>query len=93
LCLPKGDDVHRPLTQMKVSIITVARNAGRTIADAVTSVAAQDYSDIEHIIIDGASTDRTIDIVKANATGNVRWISETDAGIYQAMTIFADAMP
>jgi glycosyltransferase involved in cell wall biosynthesis len=70
---------------MKASIITVARNAERTIADTIASVAAQDYSDIEHIIIDGASIDRTVDTIKAHAAGNVRWISETDTGIYEAM--------
>lgn len=70
---------------MKVSVITVGRNAQATIADAIASVAAQDYPDTEHIIIDGASTDRTVDIIRARATSNVRWISETDGGIYAAM--------
>lgn len=50
---------------MKISIVTVARNAESTIADTIASVIAQDYPDIEHIVVDGASTDRTLDIVKA----------------------------
>jgi glycosyltransferase involved in cell wall biosynthesis len=70
---------------MKVSIITVARNAQATIGDTIASIAAQDHDDIEHIIIDGASTDRTVDIIKERASGNVCWISETDTGIYSAM--------
>ncbi len=70
---------------MRVSIITVARNAQATIGDTIASIAAQDYDDIEHIIVDGASTDRTIDIVKARASANVRWVSEADTGIYSAM--------
>lgn len=70
---------------MKVSVVTVGRNAQSTVADAIASVAAQDYDNTEHTIIDGASTDRTVDIIRARATSNVRWISEADDGIYAAM--------
>ena len=47
---------------MKVSIITVCYNAASTIGDAIDSVASQDYGNIEHIVVDGVSTDDTIEI-------------------------------
>jgi glycosyltransferase involved in cell wall biosynthesis len=70
---------------MKISIITVAFNATRTIADTLESVAAQTHPDIEHIVVDGASTDDTLDIVRRHGKHVARLISEPDHGIYDAM--------
>lgn len=70
---------------MKITIITVAYNSAATIADTLASVAAQTHSDIEHIVIDGGSTDGTLDIVRRNGTRVARWMSEPDRGIYDAM--------
>jgi glycosyltransferase involved in cell wall biosynthesis len=70
---------------MKVSIITVVFNAEQTIADALRSVASQTHLDIEHIVIDGASTDRTLEVIEANAEHVTTLISEPDKGIYDAM--------
>lgn len=73
---------------MKVSIITVAYNSEKTIADAIKSVLAQTYYDIEYWIIDGLSKDNTLEIVKKyekEANGKLHWISEKDNGIYDAM--------
>jgi glycosyltransferase involved in cell wall biosynthesis len=70
---------------MKISIITVAFNANRTIADTLESVAAQTHPDIEHIVVDGASTDDTLDIVRRHGKHVARLISEPDHGIYDAM--------
>ena len=73
---------------MKISIITATYNSETTIADTINSVLSQDYSDIEYLVIDGGSSDATLDIVKANASrfgGRLRWISENDHGIYDAM--------
>lgn len=73
---------------MKISIITATYNSGATLRDTMESVLAQDYSDFEHIIIDGASKDNTLDIVKEfepRYEGKLRWISEPDGGIYDAM--------
>lgn len=70
---------------MKVSIITVVFNAEQTIADALTSVASQTYSNIEHIVIDGASTDGTLEAIKANSDRVSTLVSEPDGGIYDAM--------
>lgn len=69
---------------MKISIITVCFNSAETIKDTIKSIASQDYPDIEHIIIDGGSSDGTLDII-ASASSVNRYISEPDAGIYDAM--------
>lgn len=70
---------------MKISVITVCFNSGKTIKDCVQSVVNQRYDNIEHIIIDGGSTDTTLDIVRAFASKNLEVFSEADDGIYDAM--------
>lgn len=68
-----------------VSVITVVRNGADTIAATLDSVRVQCQVDVEHVIIDGASSDGTIGIIKANQRDQLRWISEPDQGIYDAM--------
>ena len=68
-----------------VSIITVVRNGEDTIADCLRSVIDQTYRNIEHIIIDGASNDGTIGIIREYATAGIKVVSEPDQGIYDAM--------
>lgn len=70
---------------MKVSIITVSYNSAKTIRDTIESVLSQDYSDIEYIVIDGGSTDGTIEIVNQYREHISRVVSESDRGIYDAM--------
>jgi glycosyltransferase len=70
---------------MKISIITVCYNSSATILDTLTSVQSQDYGNVEHIIVDGASTDNTLDLIKRFKKGNCKFISEKDNGIYDAM--------
>lgn len=70
---------------MKVSIITVAYNAAATITDTLQSVAAQTYGDIEHLVIDGASTDNTADLVAAHGRPGTIFHSAPDKGLYDAM--------
>lgn len=70
---------------MKISVITVAYNAAATIADTCASVAIQIGPDVEHIIIDGGSTDAIASIVAAHARPGHVFISEPDAGLYDAM--------
>ena len=73
---------------MKVSIITVAFNSAATIAHCMQSVLDQSYSNIEYIVVDGLSKDNTLNIVREFEplfTGKMRWISENDNGIYDAM--------
>ena len=69
----------------KVSIITVVYNAVATIEQTILSVVKQDYSNIEYIIVDGGSTDGTLDIVKKYEKKIALWLSEPDHGIYDAM--------
>lgn len=77
----------RPLDSniMKVSIITVTYNSEKTLRGTIESVISQDYKNIEYIIIDGASTDGTVDIVKSYGNKISKFLCEEDKGIYDAM--------
>jgi glycosyltransferase involved in cell wall biosynthesis len=68
-----------------VSVITVTRNSASRIANAIESVLSQSYRPLEYIVIDGASTDGTLDIVRSFGVRISRLISEKDGGIYFAM--------
>lgn len=70
---------------MRVSIITVAFNSAGTIADTLRSVAEQTHEEIEHLIIDGASSDGTLSIVQSMRARVSRVVSAPDQGIYDAM--------
>mgnify|MGYP001172334102 CR=1 FL=1 len=70
---------------MKISIITVTFNSVSVINDCLASVKTQKYDDIEHIIIDGASTDGTLSLLESKREQFAALISEADAGIYDAM--------
>lgn len=69
---------------MKISVITATYNSAATVSDTLHSVGSQDHADIEHIIIDGRSTDGTLDIV-AGFPHVCTILSEKDGGIYDAM--------
>jgi glycosyltransferase involved in cell wall biosynthesis len=70
---------------MDISIVTACFNSADTLRDALDSVAEQSYQEYEHIVVDGASTDATLDILKRYGGGKVRWHSEPDHGIYDAL--------
>jgi glycosyltransferase len=70
---------------MKISIVTVCRNSADTISATLRSVAMQTYTDIEHLIIDGASTDDTLAVIQRDGMHSKIVISEPDEGIYDAM--------
>lgn len=70
---------------MKVSVVTVCYNVEDILEDTIKSVVSQTYDDVEYIIIDGASKDGTIDIIKKYSDKIAYWISEPDKGIYDAM--------
>lgn len=72
---------------MKISIITITYNSASSLQRALDSVQSQTYKDIEHVIIDGASTDGTRKLIEAYAKQhkNVKWVSEKDNGIYDAI--------
>lgn len=70
---------------MKITIITCTYNSEKTIADCIASIYNQNYPDIEHIIIDGASKDNTLEIIKTLPRRVTKIVSEPDKGIYHAM--------
>lgn len=72
---------------MKLSIITVCLNSRRFIGETIESVLSQDYGDVEHVIVDGGSTDGTLDLIRRYAADDERvvWVSENDRGISDAM--------
>ena len=70
---------------MKVSIITAAFNSSSTVKDCILSVENQTYKNIEHLIIDGASTDNTIEIVNSVPNRIQKVVSEPDKGVYDAL--------
>ena len=80
---------------MKVSIVTATYNSALTLGDVLVSVLNQTYADIEYIVVDGASTDGSVEVIKEYEKSNLKletinlqsfvWISEPDNGIYDAM--------
>ena len=73
---------------MKLSIITVTYNSERTLRDTMESILSQTFQDFEYIIVDGASKDATLDIIREyepRFQGRIRYLSEPDKGIYDAM--------
>lgn len=68
-----------------VSVITVVRNGARTLPACLESVAAQTHPAVEHLIVDGGSSDGTLDLLRAWDKRLAWWISEPDRGIYDAM--------
>lgn len=82
--------VYRQNTVMKpkISIITPCFNSERTIRDTIESVLNQTYENIEYIIVDGGSTDNTVNIIREYCplfNGRMRYVSEKDRGVYDAM--------
>lgn len=73
---------------MKISVITVTFNSAKTVRDTIESVLKQEYKDYEYLVIDGGSTDDTVDIIKEmepKFEGKMRWVSERDKGMYDGI--------
>lgn len=72
---------------MKLSIITINRNNATGLEKTLQSVASQSFKEFEYIVVDGASTDDSVEIVKKHESqfAHLKWVSEPDAGIYNAM--------
>lgn len=73
------------MLQPTFSIITITYNAVRLVEQTLLNVLSQSYPNIEYIVIDGGSTDGTVDIIKQYESGLAYWVSEPDKGIYDAM--------
>lgn len=69
----------------KVSVVTICRNCAKEVEDTLLSVINQDYPDMEYIVIDGASTDGTVDVIRKYEDKINVWVSEKDKGVYNAM--------
>lgn len=78
---PKCALPNKPL----LTVITVVFNGAATLEHTICSVIEQTYGNVEHIIIDGGSTDGTLDILRKYSDSIDYWVSEKDAGIYDAM--------
>ena len=74
-----------PASRPRISVITVVRNGAGTLADCVESVVRQAYPKLEYVIVDGASTDGTVDVIRRYEGRLARWVSEPDGGVYDAM--------
>jgi len=70
---------------MKVSVITACYNRAQSIAAALDSVASQTYRDIEHVVVDGGSTDGTLELISARGVSIAKLITGPDRGIYDAL--------
>ena len=71
--------------KIKISIITVTKNSEKFLQKTIDSLSNQTHQNFEHIIIDGDSTDGTLEIIKKNSNKITKWISEPDQGLYYAM--------
>ena len=70
---------------MKISVITAAYKSKATVGEAIASVAAQTYPDVEHLVVEGKSDDGTLEAIERASHDRMRLISEPDDGIYDAL--------
>jgi len=73
------------VTSTKITIITVNRNDAPGLEKTILSVASQNYKNIEYIVVDGASTDSSLEVIQKYSETISVWVSEPDSGIYNAM--------
>lgn len=81
-------DLDALSSELKISIVTISYNSALTIRDTIESVLSQTYPNLEYIIVDGASSDNTVAIIseyESRFNGRLRWVSEPDNGLYDAM--------
>jgi glycosyltransferase involved in cell wall biosynthesis len=73
-----------PSSPPRISVITVVKNGKEFVGQTLESVLAQNYANLEYIVIDGASTDGTVDVIRAHGAKIAKWVSERDDGIADA---------
>lgn len=73
------------VTNPRISVVTIGRNDRDALATTIASVIGQTYPAIEYIVVDGASTDGSVDLIRQHASAIAHWISEPDRGIYDAI--------
>jgi len=69
-----------PPAEPRVTVVTPSLDQGAFIAECIASVTSQDYDALEHVVVDGGSTDGTLDVLRAHEGDRLRWVSEPDAG-------------
>lgn len=72
------------LANLRISVVTISYNSREFLEDTIKSVQGQTYRNVEYIVIDGGSTDGTVDIIKTYESGITKWLSEPDKGIADA---------
>src|SRR4051812_10747997 len=70
---------------LQITVITAVKNRARTLGDCLRSVQAQTWKGVEHIVIDGGSTDGTLGVLASDRSRIARLISEPDGGVYDAL--------
>lgn len=70
--------------KLRISVVTITRNSREFVKDTIESVLGQGYGNVEYIVIDGGSTDGTVDIIKSYESQITKWVSERDEGIADA---------
>ena len=73
------------IKKLKISVITVTKNSEKFLGENLESLKSQTYKNFEHIIIDGKSTDGTLEVIKKYSENIHHWKSENDLGLYDAM--------
>ena len=69
----------------RISLVTPSFNQGRFLAETMDSVLGQHYPDLEYVVVDGGSTDNSVDVIRAREGQLASWVSEKDAGQYDAI--------